>query len=104
MNTEKMTVHRALAELKTLDSRIHKAIQSAKYCAAVRHNDGKIEGVTVEEYKRKIKSDFQSVKSMINRRNAMKRAVVLSNCKLRSPTAAGAVASGHCAARRPGLK
>ena len=25
-------------------------------------------------------------------------------CKLRSPTAAGAVASGHCAARRPGLK
>lgn len=81
MNTEKMTVHRALAELKTLDSRIHKAIQSAKYCAAVRHNDGKIEGVTVEEYKRKIKSDFQSVKSMINRRNAMKRAVVLSNAK-----------------------
>ena len=25
-------------------------------------------------------------------------------CKLRSPTAACAVASGHCAARRPGLK
>lgn len=25
-------------------------------------------------------------------------------CKLRSPTAAGAVAIGHCAARRPGLK
>lgn len=25
-------------------------------------------------------------------------------CKLRSPTAAGAVVSGHCAAQRPGLK
>ena len=28
----------------------------------------------------------------------------IMHCKLRSPTAAGAVASGHCAARRPGLK
>ena len=27
-----------------------------------------------------------------------------ANCKLRSPTAAGAVVSGHCAAQRPGLK
>lgn len=32
MNTEKMTVHRALAELKTLDDRILKAINGACFC------------------------------------------------------------------------
>lgn len=79
MVTEKMTVHRALAELKTLDDRIDKAIKANKYVVAVKHSAEKINGVPVKEFTEKMKSDYQSVIDLINRRNAMKRAVVLSN-------------------------
>ena len=54
MTEEKMTIHKALCELKLLDARIQKA---ARECT----------------------SAYQSVEDMIKRRNAIKRAVVLSN-------------------------
>lgn len=38
MAKEKMNVYRALAELKTLDSRIQKAARSATYCFANKHS------------------------------------------------------------------
>ena len=79
MTTERMTIHRALAELKNLDDRITKAIQSGTYAIAVKHSAEKIKGVPVKDFADKIKSDYQSVMDLINRRNAMKRAVVLSN-------------------------
>ena len=34
MTTESMSIHRALVELKTIDSRIEKAIDSAKFCVS----------------------------------------------------------------------
>lgn len=34
MTTESMSIHRALVELKTIDSRIIKKIDSAKFCVA----------------------------------------------------------------------
>lgn len=79
MNTEKMTVHRALAELKTIDDRISKAIASTEFCVANKHINAKINGEDVESFKSKVKDNYKSIKSLINRRNAMKRAVVLSN-------------------------
>lgn len=79
MNTEKMTVHRALAELKTIDDRISKAIASTEFCIANKHINTKINGEDVESFKSKVKDNYKSIKSLINRRNAMKRAVVLSN-------------------------
>lgn len=79
MNTEKMTVHRALAELKTLDARIQKAISSATYCFANKHSNTKVNGVEINEFINRMKDDYKSIKALINRRNAMKKAVVLSN-------------------------
>ena len=38
MTHEKMTVHKALCELKTLDARITKAIQSSTYVFANKHS------------------------------------------------------------------
>lgn len=81
MTNEKMTVHHALAELKTMDDRIMKAIRECKYVAAVKHSAEKINGMTIDEYKNTLKSGYQKVVDLINRRNAMKRAVVLSNAK-----------------------
>lgn len=79
MNTEKMTVHRALAELKTLDARIQKAISFTSYCFANKHSNTKVNGVEIDEYIASMKDNYKSIKTLINRRNAMKKAVVLSN-------------------------
>lgn len=79
MNTEKMTVHKALAELKTMDDRISKAISSTTYVLAAKHSAEKINGVKVNDFKDKMRSGYQKVTDLIRRRDAMKRAVVLSN-------------------------
>lgn len=79
MNTEKMTVHRALAELKTLDTRIQKTISSTRYCFANKHSNTKVNGVEIDDYIAVMKDNYKSVKALINRRNAIRKAVVLSN-------------------------
>lgn len=76
---EKMTVHKALAELKTLDDRINSEITGSVFVRANRHNNMKIFGKTIADFMTDTKSSYQSVEALINRRNAMKRAVVLSN-------------------------
>lgn len=79
MTHEKMTVHKALAELKTMDNRINTAINSVGYVFAVKHSAEKINGVPLATIKENIKSGYQKVKDLMARRDAMKRAVVLSN-------------------------
>ena len=76
---EKMTVHKALAELKTLDDRINSEITGSVFVRANRHNNMKIFGFSFPDFMADTESSYQSVKALINRRNAMKRAVVLSN-------------------------
>lgn len=76
---EKMTVHKALAELKTLDDRINSEITGSIFVKANRHNNMKIFGKSVEDFRADTTSSLQSVMALIERRNAMKRAVVLSN-------------------------
>ena len=79
MTTEKMTIHKALAELKTMDDRIAKAIRDNTYVLAVKHSAEKINGKTVANFKEDMRSGYQKVTDLIARRDAMKRAVVLSN-------------------------
>lgn len=79
MTTETMTIHKALAELKTIDSRITKAIYSCDFVKAIKHSATKIDGITVKDFTNNIKEDYQRINSLIARRNAMKRAVVMSN-------------------------
>ena len=79
MTTEKMTIHKALAELKTMDDRITKAIRNTTYVMAVKHSAEKINGVKINDFKDNMKSGYQKVEDLIARREAMKRAVVLSN-------------------------
>lgn len=81
MTQEKMTIHKALAELKTMDDRIQNAINTPTYVMAVKHSAEKINGMTISEFKNSIKSGYQKVMSLMARRDAMKRAVVLSNAQ-----------------------
>lgn len=79
MTKETMTVHKALCELKTLDSRIHNAIHACDYVVANKHSNNKINGLTVEMYKELAKSSYQKASDLIKRRNAIKCALVKSN-------------------------
>lgn len=79
MNKEKMTIHKALSELKVMDDRINSAIMSGTYVIANKHSNEKINGKPVNEFRENMKSSYQKVSDLIARRNAMKRAVVLSN-------------------------
>lgn len=80
-NTEKMTIHKALAELKTLDDRIISAMREQAFCVAVKHSAEKINGKAIPQVKEDIKACYQKTQDLIARRNAMKRAVVLSNAR-----------------------
>lgn len=79
MTTETMTVHKALCELKTLDARITKTIQHNIFVFANKHSNTKISGLSIGEYSGEVKSAYQSATDLIARRDAIKRAVVLSN-------------------------
>lgn len=82
MTTEKMTIHKALCELKIIDDRIEKAVNAQPFVFANKHFNTKVNGVTVADYSAQIKSEYQSVTDLIARRNAIKQAVVLSNAKI----------------------
>lgn len=79
MTTETMNVHQALAELKMMDKRIEKAIQTPTWVTTNKHSNGKIDGVAVGEWVADVKSKYQKVLDLIRRRDAIKRAVVNSN-------------------------
>lgn len=76
---ETMSVHKALTELKTLDDRINSAISGPAFVAVKKHSSDNIQGMSVERVIDGMKSDYQRATDLIARRNAIKRAVVLSN-------------------------
>jgi hypothetical protein len=79
--TEKMTIHKALCELKVISERIDKAMNAVPFVVANEHGNRRIQGISVEEYVAQIKEAMQSTMDLIARRDALKRAVVLSNAK-----------------------
>jgi len=81
MTTETMTIHKGLAELKILDGRIKKEIQNGSYCAANKHSNEKINGITIEDFRKTVQGTYDKVTDLINRRKAIKKAIVLSNAK-----------------------
>ncbi len=77
--TETMTIHKALSELKLLDDRIEKEIGSASFAVANKHSNTKISGIPIADYVLSAKDVYKSIRTLINRRNAIKRAVTRSN-------------------------
>lgn len=76
---ETMTVHKALCELKVLGDRIDKEISTLTFLGVCKHSTQKIDGVFVKDYVENVKEKYKSVRTLINRRNAIKRAIILSN-------------------------
>lgn len=79
MTKETMTIHKALSELKVIDSRISKAVRDCKFATVNKHSNEKINGMLIDDYRREQENLFKSACDLINRRNAIKRAVVQSN-------------------------
>ena len=72
-----ISIARALVELKTLDSRINKTIDSTQWI--VYKTKGRNSGMLEEEYKKSTRSEFQSLHDLILRREKLKNAIMKSN-------------------------
>lgn len=78
MTIEKMNIHKALSELKVIDSRITKAL-SPNFITVKKHGSENIRGMSVKQVTDGMEDAYRKVNDLIARRNAIKRAVVLSN-------------------------
>lgn len=77
---EKMLVTQALNELKTLDSRIMRAIQNASFVTSAKICEKNVtSNMSKEDFNSKAKADLQSIDDLINRRKNIKSAIVASN-------------------------
>lgn len=76
----KMSVHRALGELKTYDSKIEKA-KKEKFIIANKKSNEKIGSKTIAEYGEELKGNLQKLKALIENRKRLKSAIVMSNAE-----------------------
>ena len=74
-----ISINRALAELKTLDSRIFKAIQGTTYVGISVGKKPILGYKDNAEFEIDVKSKYQSAKDLIARRNTIKSLIVNSN-------------------------
>lgn len=79
MTTEKMTIHKALVELKILDSRIMNEILKSNFCGVKKNVERVVNGVPVEKFNADVKAKYDKIGDLIKRREAIKRAVSNSN-------------------------
>lgn len=79
MTTETMSIHKLLAELKTLDDRILKTIKDGVFCVANEHMNTKIAGKPIDEYEKTMLSAYNRSVDLIRRRKALRKALMLSN-------------------------
>lgn len=81
MNKETMTITKALSELKLLDKRINDEICTAQFCTANKHFQRTLNGKPIEKAKEEMQGTYNKIVSLIDRRNAIKKALTLANAK-----------------------
>jgi hypothetical protein len=78
----KVSITRALAELKLLDSKITRKIAGTKFATQNKVNNNRIDGVySKDEYDTHVKSEYQSITDLISRRSSFKSMIVKSNAE-----------------------
>ena len=79
MEKQKMTIHRALSELKLIDSRIEKAINLVEP-TGLKQLEKPVNGFySKDDFENDVKAKYQSVTDLIDRKNAIKSAIVKAN-------------------------
>ena len=79
MKTETMSIHRALAELKLIDNKIQKEISRASFAQFKKVVGKTVDNLDVDTFKKNSKASLQAINDLMNRRSAIKSALVLSN-------------------------
>lgn len=82
MTKETMTITKALSELKLLDKRISDEICDAKFCTANKHFQRTLDGKPVDTAKKEMQSAYDKITALIDRRNAIKKALTLANATI----------------------
>jgi hypothetical protein len=78
---KKISIHRALTELKMLNHRIEAATNEVSAVWVNRKSNSKINGVEMQEYEKQMQASYDKVVSLIDYRNRIKALVVESNAK-----------------------
>lgn len=79
MTKETMNVHKALCELKILDDRIIKAIKDCEFVGVKKVASKMVGSVNADDFREAERNKYGRVVDLMKRREAIKRAVVLSN-------------------------
>ena len=77
-----MTIHQALVELKTLDARITKKMDSTVFIGSKKTNKGimlNFPDMTAKDFTDNVKAEYQSIRDLIKRRDSIKKAITMSN-------------------------
>lgn len=78
-----MSIQEALTELKTLELRIQRGLREVTNYGAVVIGDRTVKGFdSNDKFKKKAQSNFDSIKSLIDRRSVIKNAVVKKNAEV----------------------
>jgi hypothetical protein len=91
MSKQQMSVTQALPELKLLEKRIDKVMNNISDWCKVSHNGAPVDK---EKHKKETEAQLQSFMDLVKRRDAIKRAIILSNAqtKVKIGTFEGTVA------------
>lgn len=81
MEMKKISLHRALSELKMLTERIEAATKNVVLVRANRKSNEKIDGMPIEEFQKDMQGSYDKVMSLITYRNRLKALVVASNAQ-----------------------
>ncbi|WP_342557078.1 hypothetical protein [Lysinibacillus sp. FSL P4-0201] len=76
---KKLSIHRALTELKMLTLRIEAATNEVSAVVANRKSNRKINGVDIPGYEKQMQASYDKVLGLISYRNKIKALVVQSN-------------------------
>lgn len=74
-----MTIHRALSELKTIDDRIQKAVDSIRPVGLYQKDKKVAMLYNLDEFEKNAKADYQSITDLIARKAKLKNLIVASN-------------------------
>lgn len=74
-----VSVNRALKEAKTLRKRIEECIPNVVVCVSNKNSNDKIKGIPIEDFKKSMRASYDKATSLIERYNAIQRAIAKSN-------------------------
>ncbi len=78
MSSQKMSVTQALPELKLLEKRLDKVTETISEWCKVSHNGAPVDK---DKHKKETEAQLQSYLDLVKRRDAIKRAIILSNAR-----------------------